>query len=76
MSEDIYISALSEVYTLALRSKGKRERRTIQICRAVLGERVCRLLDAEDAARHAAAKVDAGRRNVGAANATPLPRPQ
>jgi hypothetical protein len=55
MSEEQYRMALEEVYRLALRSDGKRERKTKQICRAMLGEGVCRRLEAEDAARRAEA---------------------
>ena len=55
MSEEQYRMALEEVYRLALRSDGKRERKTKQICRSMLGEAACRRLEAEDEARRASA---------------------
>ena len=46
--EQAYRDALAEIYTLTLRSEGKRERRTRVICAALLGERQCKLLKSAD----------------------------
>ena len=55
MPESNYIAALEEIYRLALRSEGKRERRTRQICRDILGAARCdRIKDIDDEARCAA----------------------
>ena len=47
MTEQQYIDALKEIYILAAGRKGRRERKTRGICRAMLGNRACDLIDAD-----------------------------
>lgn len=56
MPETNYIFALEEIYRLALRSEGKRERRTRQICLDLLGEARCAAIRAMDVEARQAAK--------------------